>query len=76
MGGETARWRSAPMRVSEPGAEDVDASCISLLRSTLHKAHLEQNLRIGGGHFDIEQVDDFAGGGGNLDGARRSCSDP
>src|ERR1035437_7262041 len=61
-GGNTANG------VAEAGAENVDPELIAHGAVDTCKDHLEENLRLRGGHFDIEQVDHFSGDGGDLDG--------
>ena len=59
----------AGQRVAQAGAEDVDAELALLAAVHTGESHLEQDLRIGGGHIDVQQVDDLAAGRGDLHGA-------
>ena len=62
-GGNTANG------VAEAGAEYVDTELIAHAAVYASENYLEENLRLRGGHFDIEQVDHFSGDGGDLNGA-------
>src|ERR1035437_8428434 len=56
-------------RVTEAGTEDVDAKLIAPAAIYAGKYHLEQNLWLRGRHLNIQEVDDFAANGSDLDGS-------
>ncbi len=51
------------------GAEQVDAQLQGRFAIHIGKTDLQNDLGLGGGNQDAQQIDDFAEGGGNADGA-------
>src|ERR1700691_6074300 len=60
----------AAHRIAKAQVEQVNAELQSLAAVHARKTYLKQNLWLGGGHRDIQQVHYLAGGRSNFNGAR------